>query len=534
MRTPVAPRLCVIVVLLLFVLSPLASQADSGRPRDVHHEDTQQAAAGTITRDQLMAALPKLEALAMQTLESTGIPGFAIAVVFDDDVVYLDGFGVRKVGESETIDPDTVFQIASMSKPIASTVVAGLVGDGVVNWDDPIVQHDPGFEMPDPWVSREVTLRDMFAHRSGLPEHAGDLLEDVGYGRDQVLYRLRFGKTGGKFRADYAYTNFGLTEAAVAAARADGKSWEDLSEERLYEPLGMASTSSRFADYEAAANRAWTHVRVDDQWVAKYVRRPEAQSPAGGVSSTGRDLTQWLRLQLGNGTVDGREVISARALGQTHAPQIVSQMPEDPSLERAGFYGLGWNVSYDALGRVQISHSGAFAYGASTAVYLLPAENLGITVLTNGAPIGVPEGLCLSFLDLATYGEVQRDYVTLLEPLLAESMKPAYDTDYSNPPAQPSPALPLETYAGTYHNDYFGDIDIALDGNGLVIREGPNLVAFPMEHWGRDVFYYQPVGENAGGLSGVTFTVGADRRATHVVVEDLDVKGNGTFARVSK
>ena len=527
-------RACVVFVLLLFVLSPAATQSESGLPSYLYHESAPQAASGAVTVERVTAALPQLEALAEQILESTGTPGFAIAVVFDDEVVYLNGFGVRRVGETQTVDPDTVFQIASMSKPMASTVVAGLVGDGVVSWDDRIVQHDPGFEMPDPWVTHAVTLRDMFAHRSGLPGHGGDLLEDMGYGRDEVLYRLRFGKPGGEFRADYAYTNFGLTEAAVAAAKAAGKTWEDICEERLYQPLGMSSTSSRFADYEAAANRAWTHARVGDRWVARYVRQPNAQSPAGGVSSTVRDLAQWMRLQLGNGTIDGKEVISAKALGETHAPQIVSHMPVDPSTERAGFYGLGWNISYDALGRVRLSHSGAFAYGASTAVYLLPAEKLGITVISNGSPIGVPEGLCLSFLDLATYGEIQRDYVTLLGSMLAESLKPAYDTDYSTPPAQPSAALPLETYAGTYYNDYFGDIDIAIDGGGLVIREEPDLVAFPMEHWDRDVFYYQPTGENAGGLSGVTFTIGADRRATLVTVENLDIHGNGMFARVSK
>ena len=143
------------------------------------------------------------------------------------------------MGRPETVDADTVFQIASMSKPIASTVVAALVGEGVVAWDDPIVRHEPAFAMHDAWVTRAITLRDMFCHRSGLPHHAGDLVEDIGYDRAEVLHRLRYVVPATSFRSHYAYTNFGLTAAAVAAARASGQSWEEVSAERLYRPLGM-------------------------------------------------------------------------------------------------------------------------------------------------------------------------------------------------------------------------------------------------------------------------------------------------------
>ena len=169
-------------------------------------------------------ALAELDTLADQTVIKTGVPGMAIAVVYKDQVRYLKGFGVRQTGKDEPVDADTVFQLASVSKPVASTVVAALVGDGVARWDDPIIEHDPRFQMYDSWVTREVTLRDMFTHRSGLPAFAGDLLEDMGYGREAILYRLRYQKPASSFRSEYAYTNFGLTEAAVAAARAAGKS----------------------------------------------------------------------------------------------------------------------------------------------------------------------------------------------------------------------------------------------------------------------------------------------------------------------
>jgi CubicO group peptidase (beta-lactamase class C family) len=495
---------------------------------------THPAPAQDVSPGTFGTALGKLDDLAPQILARTGVPGIAIAVVHQDAVVYLKGFGVREVGTDEPVDADTVFQLASVSKPIASTVVAALVGDGVVNWDDRIVDHDPGFQMYDPWVTRAVTLRDMFAHRSGLPGFAGDLLEDLGYDREAVLYRLRYQHPASSFRSRYAYTNFGLTEAAVAAARAAGKSWEEIAAERLYQPLGMRSTSSRYADFVAARNRAHGHVRVDGAWVARYQRDPDAQSPAGGVSSTVRDLAQWMRLQLGNGQLDGVQLIAAEALAETHRPQIVSRPPLNPAIDQAGFYGLGWNVGYDEQGRVRLSHSGGFLLGAGTVVMLLPSESLGIAVLTNAAPIGVAEAVGASFFDLVLRGTVERDWLAYLQPLFATMFEPAYGraTDYAQPPARPAPALPFAAYLGTYGNVYFGEIEVGATDEGLVLQLGPAKTPFALRHWDRDVFLYQPTGENAAGLSGVAFSIGPDQKATSVTIENLDIYGEGTFARL--
>jgi len=495
------------------------------------------AAAETpaVTEENLNAAIPKLEKLAEQAMQNTGIPGMAIAVVYKDHVAYLKGFGVREVGKPEPVDPDTVFQLASVSKPIASTVVAALVGEKVATWDDPIIKHDPGFQMNDSWVTHEVTIRDMFAHRSGLPDHAGDRLEDLGYDRPAILFRMRYQKPDSSFRSHYAYTNFGLTEAAIAVAKTAGKSWEDLSAEKLYQPLGMKSTSSRYPDFAAAENRARGHVLVDGKWVAKFVRNPDAQSPAGGVSSTVRDMAQWIRLQLSNGKLNGKQIIDAEALAETHRPQVLRQAPEDPSIDRATLYGLGWNVDYDDEGRVRLSHSGGFSLGAATVVSLYPAEELGIVVLTNATPIGVPEAIAKTFFDLALNGKVERDWFPLFRLVVAAALKPDYGTatDYSASPRTPSPPHPAEAYAGSYANDLFGQIEVVEKESGLQLLLGPKKDAFPLKHFNGDVFTYQPAGENAYGLSAVTFTVGAAGKATAVVIENLNVEGQGTFTRIN-
>jgi CubicO group peptidase (beta-lactamase class C family) len=511
-------RAWAVVLLLALSLVPMVTSA---------------ASAQEATPERVAAAVARMDAVVEQAMQQSGVPGVAVAVVYKDQVVYLKGFGVREAGMEARVDADTVFQLASVSKPVASTVIASLVGDGRFSWDDPIVKHDPSFAMHDPWVTSQVTARDMFSHRSGLPDHVGDLLEDIGYNREQALHRLRYVPLGDRFRAEYAYTNFGLTEGAVAAAKAAGMSWEDLSAELLYRPLGMTSTSSRFADYAAAPNRALTHVLVDGRQVAKYTRDADAQSPAGGVSSSARDMAQWLRLHLGYGTVDGREIIDGEALVETHRPQMIRQQAAYPATGRAGFYGLGWNVSYDDHGRLQLSHSGGFALGAGTAAYLVPEEEIGIVVLTNAEPRGTAEALALSFLDLALTGTVERDYVTLLRPFFDAQLGPTYGTtvDYSSPLANPGAPLALSAYTGTYENDYWGDIEVAEADGGLVLRVGPNKMQFTMRHWNRDTFLFQPTGENAYGPSGVMFEIGPNGRAASVTIEYFNIDDQGTFTR---
>jgi CubicO group peptidase (beta-lactamase class C family) len=491
------------------------------------------AAAGDLPADRVTAALPVLDAYVEGLRAKTGVPGLAVAAVHADRVVYVKGFGVRELGAPGAVGPDTVFQLASVSKPLTATVIAGLVGDGAVAWDSKVADLDPGFRLAGDYVSGEVTLRDLLCHRSGLPDHAGDLLEDLGWPRAEVLRRLRFLRPAGPFRASYAYTNFGFTEAAVAAAKAAGRDWEDLAADRLFRPLGMGRTSYRHADYAAAADRARLHARVDGTWVARHDRRPDAQAPAGGASSTARDLARWLRLLLAGGRLDGRAVVAAGALGETFRPQVVSAPAREPA-GRTGFYGLGWNVGHDAAGRLTLSHSGAFDQGAATCVLLVPAADLGIVVLTNGAPVGVPEAAAFTFLDLVHAGRPERDWLAALAPAFAELAKPRYGTrgDYAGEPAGKSPPLPAASYVGAYRNDFVGDAAVTEEGGTLVLRLGPGRRAFPLAHYDRDTFTYQPEGEMAAGRSGVTFRVGPDRVADAVTVENLDVHGAGTLARV--
>ncbi|HYI03359.1 MAG TPA: serine hydrolase, partial [Reyranella sp.] len=302
------------------------------------------ALAQTATKEKVAAALPKLREFARQIMDKRLVPGLSIAIVYRDEIVLLDGFGVREIGKPAAVGADTVFQLASVSKPLSATVVAGLVSDGKVSWDSRIRDIDPGFALQDELAAANVTIRDLFAHRSGLPGHVGDDIEELGFTQGEILQRLRLAKPAYSFRNGYSYSNFGLTEGAVAAARFSGRSWEETCEEKLYKPLGMNSTSSRYRDFMNQANRAALHVRVDGEWASFTRRNADAQAPAGGASSNARDMAQWLRLLLADGQHEGRQVIAKDALQQTHVPASVRGV--DPKTGAAAFYALGWNVDY--------------------------------------------------------------------------------------------------------------------------------------------------------------------------------------------
>ena len=488
------------------------------------------------------AAVSQLDAMAEAALAKTGVPGMAIAVVHRDRVVYLKGFGRRSLDGAAPVDAETVFQLASLSKPVAATVVAAAVdramvdrvgvdgedaGPAAVTWDDPIVRHLPDFALQDPAITSRVTIADLFAHRSGLPDHAGDLLEDIGYGRAEILARLRFYPLA-PFRASYAYTNFGLTAAAEAVARAAGTLWEDLSQDLLYGPLGMDSTSSRFSDFSAAPNHAIGHIRRDGVWmVTPEVRRPDAQTPAGGVSSSVTDMAQWMRLVLAEGALDGKPVIGSEALSRIYSPNLLSAPLHGPS-SRPSFYGLGLGVSVDSAGRVRWSHSGAFLLGGATTLAMLPSESLGILILSNGQPVGAPEGIAASFLELVETGEVRHDWPALYGSAMAGLY--TWHTQFGEAPIAPVPARPLETYVGRYANDLYGTAVVEATDAGLVLRLGPSPTVLALSHFDGDAFTFRPTGENALGISGAVFGFDDDRAAS-LRLEYLDEDGLGTFRR---
>jgi CubicO group peptidase (beta-lactamase class C family) len=476
-------------------------------------------------QSQIDQAIAELDKLANDLMKGTGVPGMAVAVVRRDQKVYAKGFGTRAVGAQSPVDADTVFQLASVSKSVGATVVAREVGLGRVQWDTRLKSRLPWFALSDPHASDDVTIADMYSHRSGLPPHAGDRLEDMGYDRRQVLERLRYQPLD-PFRKTYHYTNFGLTAGAEAVCAAVGVDWATLSDSALYQPLGMTRTSSRYADFLARPNRAVGHVKQDGQWVqSPLLRDPDAQSPAGGASSSVNDMANWLAMMLGEGVYAGRRVIDAPALAAAVSPQILTAPASGD--RPASHYGFGFNVGSTANGRYSYNHSGGFASGAGTFFKVVPSTGIAFVALTNGYPLGIPETLGAQFFDLVEVGSIQRDWYSIFNPYFLEDLKPEGSLVGAARPSNPTPPRPLNEYTGAYANLYHGPAVVSLENGTLVLTIGPAPVRRPLTYWGGDAFTFTLHNENAtpGTISKATF---AGNRLT---LEYYDHERLGTFVR---
>lgn len=477
------------------------------------------------------SAIASLDGIATQIQKRTGVPGLAIAVVRDGKIVYAKGFGVRKIGTNLRVDQYTVFELASVSKSLSSTIVAGEVGTGKIKWSDPISKEIADFTLRDPWVGSHVTIADMFSHRSGLPDHAGDALEDLGFDRNEIINRLHYWPLS-PFRISFGYTNYGITAGAQAAANAENVPWDVLANTILFKPLGMTSASFRFSDYESNANRAWLHLRTAHGWEAgsDNLAVYDVAAPAGGAHSSVMDMAKWMILQLNDGSYQGKQIIAKGPLEETHTPQIASGPAGADG--RVPFNGLGTALSYDKLGHLRISHSGAMEQGEATSYELLPSANLGIVVLTNGFPIGVPESIIQMFYDQVEFGHYQRDWLTFYgEAFNAMSAPLLGKLVGKKPPTNAPAARSNDAYVGTYASDVYGPATISAAGKGLNLTIGPKHMVFPLRHWSGDTFVFRPGGGGFRAASELTFIAASSDHPAQLTIEWLNESGLGAFTK---
>lgn len=486
----------------------------------------------------IQQAVDQIDSHVEKVMAESGIPGVAVAVVHGGEVIYAKGFGVRVVGIDDPVDADTVFQLASMSKSIGASVVAALVGKGGADWNAPIRRYMPSFTLTDPYVSANVTIGDLYAHRSGLPDHAGDPLEELGFDRETILDHFdQLPLTA--FRNSYAYTNYGMSAAAIAVASTTGNDWATLSEDLLYGPLGMTRTSSRFADFQSRDNRALGHVKEngvfvvgperdfsgEQRWSKAY--NTDIQSPSGGVSSSANDIARWMLFVLANGGYPDGTAIPGAAWFPAVSPQTTIYQAKAPN-ERSAYYGYGFFINTTAGGVTTLSHGGAFAWGASTFFSIVPSADVGIVVLTNAWPTGAVEAIALQFNDVVLTGTPQNDWWQIYAPAIAEAFKPQ-GRYAGQQPSLMRAARPLSDYAGAYRSDYFGTATILETNGGLVMQIGADgQQRYPLSHWDADTFTFIPLNDAAtpGSISAVDFTADGLR------LEHFDHDGLGFFQRV--
>lgn len=457
--------------------------------------------AGTLTWAQTGAAgAPPvdLDAWVARTMKTFDVPGIAVAIVKDDKVVLAKGYGVRKMGDPTPVDEFTTFAIGSNTKAFTTAALATLVDAGKLAWDDPVYQRMPGFVMYDPYVSHEMTIRDLLTHRSGMGLGEGDLLfwPQSTYTRDEIIHKLRYMKPQSSFRSHYAYDNLLYMTAGQIIPAVTGTSWDDYVQQKIFAPLGMTHSNVSVKVNREGTDIAYPHSKVDGKLQVIPFGELENVGPAGSINSCAADMAKWVRVQLKRGKLnegDGRLFSEQRSkemwTGQTILPV------ESPTGARAALrpnfadYALGFVVQ-DFRGRKMVWHTGGVG-GFVSRVTMIPEENLGVVVLTNAQSDEAFEAITDHVLDYYL-GAKETDWITVFKEMVdkeeadaAEEMKKAEGAR----DAKSGPSLGLEKYAGVYEDAWYGPITLKMENGGLVMTfdHTPSMIG-DVEHWQHDTF----------------------------------------------
>ncbi len=451
-------------------------------------------------------------------------PGMAIAVVKDDKVVLAKGYGSRELGKNQPVNENTLFAIASNSKAFTTASIAILVDEKKMSWDDKVTKYLPDFRVYDPWVTNELTIRDLVTHRVGLDTFSGDLLwYEADFTPDEILARVKFLKPVSSFRTRYGYQNLMFIAAGKVVEKVSGKPWCTFVRERILGPLSMSRTTCGFGDL--GDNAAMPH--NESGGTLRSLPHGNVNSGYGAVAlnSSVNDLSKWVRTQLAKGKFEGKQIFSEGQAWQMHQPFLAQQISEpawknNPTRHFTGV-ASGWFV-YDYHGRKIINHSGGLD-GMLSYTVLIPEENAGFVILTNSE--FPPFIVMMNKIRDVLVNAPKRDW----NAEAIEQVKQTKAADAANRKKQEEarvadtkPSLTLSKYAGTYSDDLYGAITIAEENGKLVMRfsRSANFVA-DLEHWHYDTFEikWRPSVSYNFPRGFVTFTIDKDGKTDELKID---------------
>ncbi|MFN0280048.1 MAG: serine hydrolase [Pyrinomonadaceae bacterium] len=452
-------------------------------------------------------------------------PGMAIAIVKDDRVVFARGYGVRELGKPDKVDENTLFAIASNSKAFATAALAILVDEKKIAWNDKVSKYLPDFQMYDPWVTNELTIRDIVSHRVGLDTFSGDLLwYDTTYSTDEMLRRVRYLKPVSSFRSRYGYQNLMYIAAGRITEKVSGKPWPEFIRERILTPLGMQRTTLSVRDMKD--NFAMPH-NESGGGTLRGLPVGFLDNAIGAVrlNASVKDISQWIRLQLGRGTFEGKKIFSPEQSWQMWTPHTLQSISEAAAKNNPtrhfSAYGLGWGM-YDYHGRKIINHGGGLD-GMLSYTVLIPEENVGFVVLTNNESPSY--NIMMAKIRDVFVNAPKRDWNEEAKTQTAKSKtddeaaaKKIDDARVANT----KPTLAVSSYAGTYSSQMYGDVTIAEENGKLVMRlaPAPNFVA-DLTHWHYDTFqiHWRPTVNYNFPRGFVTFTIDKDGKTEQLKID---------------
>ena len=460
------------------------------------------------------------------------VPGLALAIVKDGQPILLKGYGVRRLGTNAPVGPNTLFGIASNTKAFTAAALAMLVDEGKLAWDDPVTKHLPAFQLYDPYVTRELSVRDLLTHRSGLGLGAGDLMffPPSTFTRDEIVQRLRYIKPATSFRSRYAYDNCLYLVAGQIVPALTGLSWDDFVKSRIFGPLGMTTSNTSVLALAADGDVAMPHALVDKVVTPIAHQNLDNNAPAGGINSSVAEVSGWVVAQLEGGAYrdgDGREKrlfspAQHREMWTAQTILPIADLPKELAALQPRFaaYGLGWGLR-DYRGRKLVSHTGGLL-GMVSQVMLVPEEKLGVVVLTNQEQGAAFRAVTWRILD-HFLGAPPVDWIQALKAASARQVAEAKEKvgkQAARRVADSKPALPLASYCRRYRDPWYGEVAIAMEDGKPVIRfsRSPSLVG-NLEHWQYETFVARWRERALNADAFVTFSLGPDGGIERMTME---------------
>ncbi len=424
--------------------------------------------------------LDKIDSYIQQAMQDWKMPGFAVAIVKNDSVIFAKGYGVRDIHKDERVDENTLFVIASCSKAFTTASLAILVDQGKINWDDPVTKYLPGFQMYDPWVTKEMSIRDLITHRSGLATFSGDFLWlSSNYTREEVIQRARYLKPTSSFRTKYGYQNIMFITAAEIVNAVTDTTWAEFVKSHILDKIGMNNTNTSYAELLKAGNASKAHYEKNGEMKIYTDTQKDNAGGALGLNSSVKDMAQWIRLQLNKGKWSDQRIFSERQANEMHSNQFAFGNAN---------YGLGWYISY-RNGKRTLNHGGGMP-GMISDITIVPEEKFGFVLLSN-LEVGMVAAIRSYIFDLFT-GVEPKDYnKTILENFAKrlDGYKKEYERREEVRVKDTNPSLPLEKYCGTYEDKMYGKAEVSLKDGQLFMQFLPSpTFRGELKHYHFDTF----------------------------------------------
>jgi CubicO group peptidase (beta-lactamase class C family) len=487
-----------------------------------------------------MAETKSIDASIERTMTEFGVPGMSVSVVHQGEVVYSRGHGIREIGSDAPVSDRTLFLIASVSKAFTAAALAILVDEGRLAWDNPVIDYLPEFRMQDPWVTREFTIRDLLTHRSGLPLGAGDLLlfPQGRTTRDEVIRALRYLKPSTSFRSGYAYDNLLYIVAGEVVARVAGIPFEEFLEQRLLYPIGMSDCRASLERAAENPDKATPHVLVEEQLEITLSLEVPIASAAGGINCSAASMAKWVQFILARGVDgDGQRIISESQFRELLEPVTLLPGSGYVAANTGAYlnaYALGWGVS-TFYGEPLLSHGGGL-WGMTTFLVILPEQELGVFA-SNNLLSPAPRAVVFDIVDRYlrdSSPSAGKDWVSIVADAATVRQNDAAAVvaeAQASRAADSNPSLPIDAYAGTYRDPWYGDITVSLQPDGILyfqsLRSEP--LGGPLEHFQFDTFIARWKDRKLNADAYVSFLLNAEGKVERIEMKAVSPATDFSF-----